>query len=98
MKIRYRGKDYDSEELLEITSIRDMGAYILLKYPSVSPNRMFLDKGFDNIAVLFLYTPDEKLTRDPIIHMPPKSYMMRPEFFHEFEKRVEKILIKRGFI
>lgn len=98
MKFRYRGKEYDSEEPLPVLDMRDLGAYVIMRYPSVPQNRFLMDRGFDGLICMYLYTYDNKLTRDTVIHLLPKQMMTEPEVFRAIEKRIEKILLKRGFI
>lgn len=98
MKLAYRGKTYDTEEPLEVMDLRDLGAYILMRYPSVPPNRMLLDRGYDGMICLYLYTYNNVLTRDSIIHMVSKAKFTDKEIFREIEKRIEGVLLKRGFI
>lgn len=98
MKLIYRGKTYDTEKPLEVMDLRDLGAYILMRYPSVPPNRMLIDRGYDGIIFIYLYTYNNLLVRDSIIHMIGKEMFTDPEIFKEIEKRIENVLLKRGFI
>lgn len=98
MKFKYRGAEYDTEKPLEVNSLRDLGAYIIIRYPTVPQNRMLIDRGYDSVIRLYLYTPDNKLTRDSICFIPANVAFTDERYWKIVEKRVEKILIKRGFI
>lgn len=98
MKFKYRGKEYDTDETLYVNNMRDFGAYIIIRYPQIGAERFLVDKNWEGFLAIYLFGPEGRLTRDNLIHMPSNVLFTSPKFFRELEERLEKVLIKRGFI
>ena len=98
MEFNYRGKVYESTLPLEITNLRDLGAYILIHYPNVKAGQFFLNRDYDNILSMFTVTKEGTIAKDNVMFFPSNAVLSQPSYFRLIEEKIEKILLKRGFI